>query len=80
MCHHEEQWLSDCRESFKPVFYCIDIGIEDTFLLFRDRNHVEFFLDALVIRNNEFHTGIFRKESISGLGSIFSVTPLTFFN
>jgi len=45
LCFHEKVWLSECPLSFKPVFY--RRYVDDTFVLFRDRTHVQLFLDYL---------------------------------
>jgi hypothetical protein len=43
MSFHEEIWLRDCPEAFKPTFY--RRYIDDTFLLFQSKSHVSKFLD-----------------------------------
>ena len=43
MCHFEEKWLDQCPSNFKPIFY--RRYVDDTFLLFRERSHVQLFLD-----------------------------------
>ena len=45
LCHHETRWISDCPDSFKPVFY--KRYVDDTFLLFSDLQHVTQFLNYL---------------------------------
>ena len=49
LCHHEINWLNDCPETFKPVFY--QRYIDDTFLLFNDKNHVQQFLDYVNVKH-----------------------------
>ena len=45
MCHHEKNWLDDCPDLFKPVFY--NRYIDDTFVLFKDPSHPALFLKYL---------------------------------
>ena len=45
LCYMEKQWLSDCPSHFKPVLY--KRYVDDTFLLFRDRQHSVQFLNYL---------------------------------
>ena len=39
MCHFENIWLENCPTQFKPVLY--RICVDNTFLLFRSKEHVE---------------------------------------
>ena len=41
MCHFENIWLENCRSHFKPIVY--KWFVDDTFLLFRSKYHVEKF-------------------------------------
>ena len=45
LCFHEQIWLNDCSEDFKPVHYrrCVD----DIFSLFRSPDHLEKFANYL---------------------------------
>ena len=52
MCFYESTWLSDCPAEFKPIFY--RRYIDDTFLLFRHKDHSNLFLDYL----NHKHSNI----------------------
>ena len=45
LCFHEAKWITDCPDSFKPVFY--RRYVDDTFLLFSDSEHVTQFLNYL---------------------------------
>ena len=45
MGHHERKWLDDCPVQFKPLYY--RRYVDDTFLIFKDRAHVELFLNYL---------------------------------
>ena len=45
MCHHEKLWLSSCPSEFAPIFY--RRYVDDCFVIFRDRTHVDLFLDFL---------------------------------
>ena len=41
LCFHEQIWLDNCPVEFKPVIY--RRFIDDTFLLFRSKEHIEKF-------------------------------------
>ena len=41
MCFHEEMWLEQCPDDFRPVFY--KRYIDDTFILFKDKLHFPLF-------------------------------------
>ena len=57
LCFCEEKWLSDCPNEFKPFLY--RRYVDDTFLLFKDSDHISKFLDYL----NSKHINIkFTKE------------------
>ena len=45
LCYHERAWLTDCPENLRPSFY--KRYVDDTFLLFRQADHVALFLDYL---------------------------------
>ena len=45
MSHYEKIWLDDCPLSFKPAYYYR--YVDDTFLLFKSKHHVQLFLDYL---------------------------------
>ena len=45
MWFYESTWPSDCPAEFKPIFY--RRYIDDTFLLFRHKDHSALFLDYL---------------------------------
>ena len=103
MCHLEEQFLSQCPDHFKPMFY--RRYVDDTFVLFSNmdaaQNFLNFinnyhpnisftmdvenenklpFLDINVCRTQDgFSTGIFRKQTFTGLGqNFFSYCPIDF--
>ena len=52
MCQLEESFLSQCPESFRPIFY--KRYVDDTFLLFNDKAHANMFLNYI----NTFHQNI----------------------
>ena len=57
LSHHEINWLNDCPWAFKPLLY--RRYVDDTFLVFRKREHVDLFCDYL----NGKHPNIqFTKE------------------
>ena len=45
MSHMEKKWLQNCPSDFKPVLY--RRYVDDTFLLFNSRDHVQLFLTYL---------------------------------
>ena len=42
LCHHEEQWLHECPQEFKPLLY--RRYVDDTFLVFQKHHHLDVFL------------------------------------
>ena len=64
LCFHEQIWLNDCIEDFKPVYY--RKYVDEIFTVFRSPNHVEKFTNYL----NSKHKNItfnFEKESNNSL-------------
>ena len=49
---HEKRWLDECPLQFKPLLY--RRYVDDTFLVFKHRDHIPLFLDYL----NTKHTNI----------------------
>ena len=45
LCYHEKIWLQNCPSEFKPVIY--RRYVDDTFLLFRSKHHIEKFRNYL---------------------------------
>ena len=45
MCHFENIWLENCPSHFKPIVY--RRLVDDTFVLFRSKDHVEKFRNYL---------------------------------
>ena len=45
LCFHEQIWLNDCPEDFKPVYY--RGHVDDIFALFRSPDHLEKFTNYL---------------------------------
>ena len=41
MCYHEQNWLDNCPNDFKPVLY--NRYVDDTFVLFKDPSHAPLF-------------------------------------
>ena len=57
LCYYERKWLEDCPADFRPVIY--KRYVDDTFLLFRDVEHIDLFLSYM----NSKHPNIkFTKE------------------
>ena len=64
LCFHEQIWLNDCPEDFKPVYY--RRYVDDILALFRSPDHVEKFASYL----NSNHKNIkstYEKESNNSL-------------
>ena len=43
--HYEKNWLNNCPQGFKPVFY--RRYVDDIFLLFKSNDHLKYFQDFL---------------------------------
>ena len=50
LCYNEKKWLDNCPVEFKPVLY--RRYMDDTFLLFRENNHINQFLNYLNLKHN----------------------------
>ena len=64
MCHLEELFLSQCPSHFKPLFY--RRYVDDTFLLFKDKDHASLFLDYI----NSFHQNIKFTMDVESLNQL----------
>ena len=64
MCHFEKIWLENCPAHFKPIVY--RRFIDDTFLLFQTKDHVEKFKNSL----NKQHKNIKFTSEIQENGSL----------
>ena len=60
LCFHEQIWLNDCPEDFKPVYY--RRYVDDIFLLFRSPEHLEKFTNYLHTKHENIKF-IYEKES-----------------
>ena len=67
LCYHEKIWLQNCPSEFKPVIY--RRYVDDTFLLFRSKHHIEKFQNYLnhQHKNIKFTSETENKNSISFL-------------
>ena len=67
LCFHEQIWLDNCPLEFKPVVY--RRFVDDTFLLFRSRDHIEKFRSYLNCQhpNIKFTSEVEENNSISFL-------------
>ena len=45
LSYHEKNWLKNCPQGFKPVFY--RRYVDDTFILFKSNDHLKYFQDFL---------------------------------
>ena len=50
LCFHEKHWLDECPIAYKPLYY--RRYIDDTFLIFRAKDHVQQFLSYLNAKHN----------------------------
>ena len=57
LCYNEKKWLDNCPVEFKPVLY--RRYMDDTFLLFRENNHINQFLNYLNLQHKSIK---FTKE------------------
>ena len=64
MCHFENIWLENCPSHFKPIVY--RRFVDDTFVLFRSKDHVEKFRNYL----NKQHKNIKFTSEIEDNGSL----------
>ena len=64
MCHFENIWLENCPAHFKPIVY--KRFVDDTFVLFRTKDHVEKFKNYL----NKQHKIIKCTSEIEENGSL----------
>ena len=67
MCHFENIWVEICPSHFKPIIY--RRFLDDTFLLFRSKDHVEKFRNYLnkQHKNKKFTSEIEENGSLSFL-------------
>ena len=67
LCYHENIWLQNCPSEFKPVIY--RRYVDDTFLLFRSKHHIEKFRNYLnrQHKNIKFTSETENENSISFL-------------
>ena len=63
LCFHEQIWLNDCPEDFKPVYY--KRYVDDIFSLFHSPNHFEKF-------TNYFSTNYLLNNSLPFLDILIS--------
>jgi len=74
MCFYEKVWLSDCPLDFKPIFY--RRYVDDTFLLFRQKEHANLFLQYLNSKHASINFTIETEQSgkLSFLDTLVSRT------
>ena len=67
LCFHEQQWLNNCPQEFKPKVY--KRYLDDTFLLFENADQVDKFLQYLNAQhpNIKFTKEMEREGSLSFL-------------
>ena len=67
LCYHKKIWLQNCPSESKPVIY--RRYVDDTFLLFRSKHHIEKFRNYLnrQHKNIKFNSETENENSISFL-------------
>ena len=45
LSYHEKNWLNNCLQGFKPIFY--QRYVDDIFVLFKSNDHLKYFQDFL---------------------------------
>ena len=58
LCYHEQNWLANCPSEFRPVYF--RRYVDDCFMIFNDRSHVDRFLDYLNVQHPKMK---FTKET-----------------
>ena len=56
LCYHESNWLKDCPQDFKPVYY--KKYVDDIFVLFSKPEHALFFLEYVKKSHNNMKFSI----------------------
>ena len=64
LCFHEQIWLNDYPEDFKPVYYRRNVG--EIFALFRSPDHFEKFTNYLNLKHRNIKF-TYEKESNNSL-------------
>ena len=74
LCYNEKQWLDGCPTEFKPVLY--RRYMDDSFLLFRDPDHINPFLNYLNSKhpNIKFTSEIENNNSLAFLDVLIDKT------
>ena len=50
LCFHEKNWIHNCPADFKPIYY--KRYVDDTFVIFRNREHAQNFLNYMNTRHD----------------------------
>ena len=61
LCFNEKVWLQNCPKTFKPVYY--RRYMDDTFLLFKEKNYANLFLDYLNKQHNNIEFTVEYEEN-----------------
>ena len=72
LCFHEQIWLNECPDEFKPVYY--RRYVDDIFVLFRSPDHLEKFKNYL---NSKHRTSRFTCEKEHNNSMPFSDVLIT---
>ena len=64
LCFHEQIWLNNCPEDFKPMYY--RRYVDDIFVLFRSPDHLEKFTNYLNSKHKHLKF-TYEKESNNSL-------------
>ena len=64
LCYHEQRWLQNCPLEFRPI--CYKRYVDDCFLIFSDRSHIDRFLAYL----NSQHPSIRFTKDVENNGCL----------
>ena len=67
LCHHEEQWLHECPQEFKPLLY--RRYVDDTFLVFQTQDHLDTFFRYINSKHQNMKFTMEREYDNKFLGS-----------
>ena len=60
LSYHEKNWLNNCSQEFKPVFY--RRYVDDIFILFKSNDHLTYFQNFLNFSHINMSSSIERKK------------------
>ena len=60
LSYHEKNWLNNCSQEFKPVFY--RRYVDDIFILFKSNDHLTYFQNFLNFSHINMSSSIEREK------------------